>query len=167
MQSTPLLERPVSFLVHAIWCPHGSWRDSRSTILTESPNLRSGWETPVCACDGLGCRATISSHAASGKMSCREAATPRTPDQREGSFPGPLPPGPFFKIPWHDEDTRSPVYLDTFSHLFFPTWTLYSLFGHFYVWFMLINASPRSDATLAVSVVCSSRHNTYGDLGLK
>ncbi len=39
-------------------------------------------------------------------------------------------------------------------------WTLHPLWTLFY-YFCLIKASPRPDATPTVSVICSSRHNTY------
>lgn len=98
----------------------------------------------------------VSCAAASVKMSCWEAATTRTPDQREGAFlvpylgPSLLNTAPSSRFPGNDEDTRSPVF---FGH-FFPT-SFFPL-GHFilfldiFVLFMLINASPRPDATLTV-----------------
>lgn len=42
--------------------------------------------------------------------------------------------------------------------LYSPFWIF---FGHFMFIFMLINTSPRPDATPTVSIVCSSCHNLY------
>ncbi len=138
------------FPVHAHWCPRGS---RKGALRDRMPHPWDGWRARMPG--------RIIPGSAAGRRRTKplnKAAAPRSPDPRgervwppdfapylDPSFSNTAPPS---RTPQHDEDTRSPVYLDTLT----PLDTLF-------LYFCWIKASPRPDATPTVSVVCSSHHN--------
>ncbi len=142
---------PLLFPVHARWCPRGS-RKGASSVEDHTRETA----------DGPGCRAApLEAPRAQRRTKPPMEAAALAPRTQGGSACSHRTPPltwtlpsrtlPFLHNPRSTTRTPDPLFiLDTSS----PLDTLF-------YYFCLIKASPRPDATPTVSVVCSSRHNTY------
>ncbi len=137
--------------MHARWCPRGSRKGA----------LREQLPHPYTA-DGPGCRAVSSPEVPwpEGGRAAEEAAAPRAPDPR-GERVRPPDSAPYLDPSFQNTALPSQSAFTTRTPDPCLFWTLYSPWTLLLYYFCLIKASPRPDATPTVSVVCSSRHNTF------